>query len=44
MVANTQFGALRGVIGLAIAANVLHNHLQAALSIVLSPAQLDSLL
>ena len=44
MAAITQFRALGGVVGLAIAANVLNNHVRAVLSVVLSPAQLGALL
>ena len=38
MAAITQFWALGGVVGLAVAANVLNNHVRAALSVVLQPA------
>ena len=44
MGAVTQFRALGGVIGLAIASNVLNNHVQAKLSSVLTPQQLQRLL
>lgn len=44
MGAITQFRALGGVVGLAIATNVLNNHIRSGLSAILSQQQLDALL
>ena len=44
MGAITQFRALGGVVGLAIATNVLNNHVRSGLSAILSQQQLDALL
>lgn len=44
MGAITQFRALGGVLGLAIAANVLNNYFRTNLSAVISPEQFEDLL